>query len=96
MDMASMQRELKRLRAEVAALTAARDQQEPNPSAEGEQDSSEPQRTVSSASESGEDSGLKHRFDELIDILEKELRDLPTITCLAVFSLGIILGRHLR
>ena len=31
-----------------------------------------------------------------MELLEREMRELPTITCLAVFALGILMGRHLR
>ena len=42
------------------------------------------------------DEEVKSQLDELAALLEHEIRDLPTITCLAVFSLGILMGRLLR
>ena len=39
---------------------------------------------------------IKGQLQELTDLLEEEIRDLPTITCLAVFTAGILLGRFLR
>ena len=36
------------------------------------------------------------QLDELLELLEAEIKDLPTITCLIVFSLGILMGRFLR
>ena len=36
------------------------------------------------------------QLDELIELLEAEVKDLPTVTCLLVFSLGILMGRFLR
>jgi creatinine amidohydrolase/Fe(II)-dependent formamide hydrolase-like protein len=45
--------------------------------------------------EAGEEE-VKSQLDELAALLEHEIRDLPTITCLTVFSLGILMGRLLR
>lgn len=90
MDRANMRKELERLRAEVEALTSAVNEDE---------EVSVPQdvEQVSSSTESDEsESMFKRQFEELLDLLEHEIRDLPTITCLAVFTLGILLGRNLR
>ena len=38
----------------------------------------------------------KTQLEELGELLHAEIRDLPTITTLAVFSLGILMGRLLR
>ena len=38
----------------------------------------------------------RDQLEELGELLQQELRDIPTITCLAVFSLGILMGRLLR
>ena len=86
--------ELEKLRADVAALSEARKEDaakaaevppaEPAPAAEAAPvDASLPdeQRT---------------QLEELGDLLQQEIRDLPTITCLAVFSLGILMGRLMR
>lgn len=35
-------------------------------------------------------------MDKLLAQLEDEIRDMPTITTLAVFSLGVLFGRLLR
>jgi hypothetical protein len=44
-----------------------------------------------------EAAGPEHsQLDELLELLEAEIKDLPTITCLIVFSLGILMGRFLR
>ena len=39
---------------------------------------------------------MRSQLHELTELLEAEIRDLPTITCLAVFTAGILLGRFLR
>ena len=43
-----------------------------------------------------DDAELSGQFDQLIEQLEHEIKDLPAITTLAVFSLGVLFGRLLR
>ena len=88
-------RELEKLRADVAALADVRRQAEAK--------AVEPQRVVEEApaAESGAgDAGVpeeqRTQLEELGDLLQAEIRDLPTITCLTVFSLGILMGRMMR
>lgn len=97
MGKVSMEQELERLRAEVAALTARCNEVEAK-TVDDEQPNAETVNVAfdSTAAEPGSESVIKHQFEELIEMLEHEIRDLPTITCIAVFSLGIILGRYLR
>jgi hypothetical protein len=95
----ALRRELDELRAEVAALSAARKQQEAAASsAAGDTTKVPPAATP--PPEAGHNTHAEHKvkqqLDELFQLLERELRDRPTITCLAVFSLGILFGRHLR
>jgi hypothetical protein len=95
--------ELQKLRAEMAALKEA--QQEPaagSPPGPSEKVSIPEKPIVEAAApapadeaEAGEEE-VKSQLDELAALLEHEIRDLPTITCLAVFSLGILMGRLLR
>ncbi len=88
-------RELEKLRADVAALSDARTEAAARPA--------EPQSVVEEApaaepSTDGADlPGVqKTQLEELGDLLQAEIRDLPTITCLTVFSLGILMGRLMR
>ena len=83
-------RELERLRADVAALSEARHEDaakaaEPEPVAVDE-----------AATEASITDEQRSQLEELGDLLQQEIRDLPTITCLAVFSLGILMGRLMR
>lgn len=39
---------------------------------------------------------LKNQVDELLELLKHEVGELPTVTCVVVFSLGILMGRLLR
>jgi hypothetical protein len=88
-------RELEKLRADVAALSDARREAAAKPA--------EPQPVVEEkpAVESVADAAAvpeeqKTQLEELGDLLQAEIRDLPTITCLTVFSLGILMGRMMR
>lgn len=99
-----MQKELEQLRAEVAALSAARTSKnasrtQPQP-VPVEQQLPEAE-TVSDVIEHArsaveDDAELKGQFDQLFEHLEQEIKDLPAVTTLAVFSLGVLFGRLLR
>ncbi|MDG2381559.1 MAG: hypothetical protein P8N76_07785 [Pirellulaceae bacterium] len=97
MGKVSMEQELERLRAEVAELTARCDAAESRGT-----DADEPTVDAvdpapdSTTPTSGNDSVIKHQFEELMQLVEHEMRDLPTITCITVFTIGIIFGRYLR
>jgi hypothetical protein len=87
-------RELEKLRADVAALSDARGQDAAQPS-EPPASSTEPV-TEPAPIELAIPEEQKSQLEELGDLLQAEIRDLPTITCLAVFSLGILMGRLMR
>lgn len=88
--------ELEKLRAEVAALRAAKEEAETE-SEEAVKASAEPASAATAGSEEERaEEHIKSQLEELTDLLEGEIRDLPTITCLAVFTAGILLGRFLR
>ena len=88
-------RELEKLRADVAALSdtrreAAAKPAEPKPFVE------EVAAAERLAGEADIPEVHKTQLEELGDLLQAEIRDLPTITCLTVFSLGILMGRLMR
>jgi hypothetical protein len=94
--------ELIKLKEEVAALQDARRAQDTEQS-EAAISSSGPAGTSSSDStteSAAEQAGLeeldKSQLEELAELLQTEIKDLPTVTCLAVFSLGILMGRLMR
>ena len=96
MSRGDTERELEKLRADVAALSDARREAaaksaEPQPVVEEKPMAAE----VSSSDEIVPDE-QKTQLEELGDLLQAEIRDLPTITCLTVFSLGILMGRMMR
>jgi len=97
-----VEQDLAQLRAEVAALSAVRKESAATPTASAPpspvadataspQTSVEPETGVAGAAEPEHS-----QLDELLELLEAEVKDLPTITCLIVFSLGILMGRFLR
>lgn len=88
--------ELEKLRADVAALSDARraaaaEPAEPQPVVEAA-----PAPVAGAASDVTVPEEQKTQLEELGDLLQAEIRDLPTITCLTVFSLGILMGRLMR
>ncbi|MFW2406000.1 MAG: hypothetical protein ACN4GT_14610 [Gammaproteobacteria bacterium] len=89
--------ELDKLRAEVAALRAAKEEAatEPDGPAAASAEPS-PSAATAAAEEEAPETHIKSQLEELTDLLETEIRDLPTITSLAVFTAGILLGRFLR
>lgn len=95
-----IQRSLAQLRAEVAALSAARREAAAAPPAP--EPVAQPDVPAGAGADTGEKNGerakeVQHtQLDELLELLESEIKDLPTITCLIVFSLGILMGRFLR
>ena len=44
---------------------------------------------------SGSRGALSADLEELIDLLRREIDDLPAMTCLALFGLGVLTGRLL-
>ncbi len=88
-------KELEKLRADVAALSDAHREAtsapaEPPPGVAASAAVSPP------AADEDLPEATKTQMEELGDLLQAEIRDLPTITCLTVFSLGILMGRLMR
>jgi hypothetical protein len=95
--------ELRKLREEVATLQDARREKESL-----ERDRQDELKTELKADDSVAEAAAatadaaeisvddKSQLDELAELLQAEIKDLPTITCLAVFSLGILMGRLMR
>ena len=89
MSTSDVQAELKQLREEVAALSAARTQKE---SPTQQQDEDAPADSDAGNTEHA----IKGQIDELVKLLQDEIRDMPAATTLAVFALGVLMGRLLR
>ncbi len=93
-------RELEKLRADVAALQDARredHQKAQESSATGTTSApagDAPQSQAAEAAALPEEQ--RTQLEELGELLHQEIRGLPTITALAVFSLGILMGRLMR
>jgi predicted Zn-dependent protease len=89
MSTSDVQKELDQLRKEVAALSAARKQKE-SPTTRDDDDAPTDTEQVE------KEHAIKGQIEELIKLLQDEIRDMPAVTTLVVFALGIIMGRHLR
>lgn len=96
------QAELAQLRAEVAALAKARAEQQKAEKAAAKPDPAEAAPpsagafTEAATVDVDDHDAVKSQMDKLLAQLEDEIRDMPTITTLAVFSLGVLFGRLLR
>jgi hypothetical protein len=93
-----MNKELESLRAEVAALSKARAQERrkeapPDPVLESPTAAAV---VEAAAIDVNDPDAVQGHMDKLLAQLENEIRDMPTITTLAVFSLGVLFGRLLR
>lgn len=95
-----MQKELDSLRSQVAALSSARKSERRQETIKKVSSEPEPELaeavTESAAIDINDPEALQSHMDKLLAQLEDEIRDMPTITTLAVFSLGVLFGRLLR
>lgn len=91
--------ELSALRAEVVALAAAREKAaQPAPSPEATALSTATGTTAAGAQApvNAEHEGFIGQVQELVELLENELRETPVVSGLVIFSIGILVGRFLR
>ena len=86
--------ELSALRAEVLALAEAR-KQAPEPR-EANEAAAETALVTEGTSPEPEHEGFMGQVQELVELLEAELRETPVVSGLVIFSLGILVGRFLR
>lgn len=95
-----MQKELDSLRSEVAALSSARANERRQETKEEASSELKPDMaaavTETAAIDIDDPEALQSHMDKLLAQLENEIRDMPTITTLGVFSLGVLFGRLLR
>jgi hypothetical protein len=87
---ADTQKELEDLKRQVAALSAARrtrGKAAPQP---------EVQTEPAAESTTTEDRSIASQVEELVGLLESELRDHPMVRGAAIFVAGLIVGRMLR
>jgi len=101
-----MQKELESLRSEVANLSKARAaerKKEPKAKAAKETPSATDASQAEAASvvaaaaiDVNDADAVQTQMDKLLKQLEREIKDMPAVTTLAVFSLGVLFGRLLR
>jgi hypothetical protein len=89
MSDAEVREELIRLRKQVEALSEARKHQRAKAQTEA--------RVADAAADSDEDEpNLRKQVEELIKLAQEEIREMPAMPTLAVFLLGVLVGRYLR
>jgi hypothetical protein len=94
-----VERDLAQLRAEVAALSAARKESAATtpPVADATASTETDTAPETGAADGAQAAEPEHpQLNELLELLEAEVKDLPKVTCLIVFTLGILMGRFLR
>jgi len=84
--------ELEKLRIEVESLQG---EEESPPPASSAARVTEEDNTLSNLPDKGDESDLNSQLEELVEVLEQELKDTNPITLLIVFALGILIGRLL-
>ena len=98
MGNSDMALELEKMRAELAALKQSRSNVASHPDANATAAAAiatvEVEEAIVEAEET--DVAIKNQFEELTDLLKEEIGELPTITTIVVFSLGILMGRLMR
>lgn len=96
MDNSEIALELEKMRAELAALRQSSNEvaAQADANASAAIATVEMQEAVSEAEET--EGAIKNQFEELTDLLKEEIGELPTVTTLVVFSLGILMGRLMR
>ena len=86
MGKASLERELKELRKQVA-LMAERE--------ESRVEAEEPSEDEEVGDEEGNLSILRGKLEEFMGTLHQDLRDIPATTAVGIFALGVLMGRLL-
>jgi len=102
-----MQKELESLRSEVASLSKARARERKKEPKKAKAEEETPPAAESGVAEAAsvveaaaidvnDPDVVQTHMDNLLEQLEREIKDLPAVTTLAVFSLGVLFGRLLR
>ena len=89
MSTSEVQQELAKLRKEVAALSATRKQKERPQTLEDDE-------APTDTEEENSGNAIKNQIEELTTLLQDEIREMPALTTLTVFALGVVMGRLLR
>ena len=53
----------------------------------------EKEKTTTVAEDESEFSEIKDKIEEFADLLQQELKQIPTMTAVAIFALGVLMGR---
>ena len=88
MTNAEVHEELLQLRKQVAALAESRRRQNAK-AAHDREDAEEPGNDASEQT-------IRDQIEELTRLFQDEIREMPALPTLAVFMLGVLVGRYLR
>ena len=83
-------KELERLREQVAALSKTK---RPH---DGTQESDDEDDTATDAEQGETEHAVRKQIEDIINMLKEEIHDMPAMPTLAVFMLGVFVGRYLR
>lgn len=89
MSDADLHAELLQLRKQVEELSRARKKQE----AKAEHNEEEAEESPEHAET---ESAIRQQIEDLMKMLQDEIRDMPAMPTLGVFVLGVLVGRYLR
>ena len=83
-------KELERLREQVAALSKTK---RPHDGTQRPEDEDE---TAAEAEQGETEHAVRKQIEDIINMLKEEIHDMPAMPTLAVFMLGVLVGRYLR
>jgi hypothetical protein len=84
-----LERELRDLREKVERLASQVSSQTADPAPSGEP-------TATSSTAAGEQlSALRSKFEDFLEVIRHDLDEVPTSSAIAIFALGILIGRML-
>lgn len=89
MSDADLHAELLRLRKQVEELSRSRKQQEAKAQRSDEE-------AEASAEHAETETAIRKQIEDLMKMLQDEIRDMPAMPTLGVFVLGVLVGRYLR
>lgn len=84
--------ELEKLRQQVAGLSTTKRRHR-----ETQEQETKPDEEADATAEQGEaEHAIRKQLEDLVKMFQEEIHDMPAMPTLAVFMLGVIVGRYLR
>jgi hypothetical protein len=94
----AMQSELNEMRTQIEAMAADAERDRANVGSEVGRDEPSPEKETESekpGAPEGAGGNLSAQIQELIEVINRDLRDSNPVTLLAVFAIGVVTGRLL-